>query len=108
MRTLGYTDLALTEIVTALGTLSKYGSLGTPSVGLTHTNGTHTTPISYLNVAPLEQPVTASSVYGAIGQLNMDSFISATSPTPRTSIDRFETASFEAFRHISGSYEFIL
>lgn len=102
MRTLGYTDMALSEIVTALGTLSKYGSIGTPSVGITHTNGTHNTPISYLNVAQMEQPVTASSVYGAIGQLNMEPFMSATSPTPRASIDRFEPTSFEAFRHMSG------
>lgn len=98
MRTLGYLEPALSEIDTALRTLAKYGSLGVGSV-LTHTNGTHTTPISNLYVAPLEQSVTASSVFGAIGQVNSDLFISAASPTPRASIDRFETTPFDPFRH---------
>lgn len=94
MRGFGYLEPVLNEVAAALGILAKYGSLG---VGLTHTtNGT--TPISYLNVTPLEQSVT-NSVFGAIGQVNLDSFIGATSPTPRASIDRFETTTFDPFRH---------
>lgn len=97
MRGFGYLEPVLNEVAAALGILAKYGSLGV-GVGLTHTtNGT--TPISYLNVAPLEQSVTANSVFGAIGQVNLDSFIGATSPTPRASIDRFETTTFDPFRH---------
>lgn len=98
MRGMGYPELHLNEVAAALGILAKYGSLGV-GVGLTHTNGTHTTPISYLNVTPLDQSVTASSVFGAIGQVNLDSFIGATSPTPRASIDRFESNAFDPFRH---------
>ncbi|XP_055322517.1 RNA-binding protein Pasilla isoform X1 [Sitodiplosis mosellana] len=96
MRGFGYLEPVLNEVAAALGILAKYGSLGV-GVGLTHTNGT--TPISYLNVTPLEQSVTANSVFGAIGQVNLDSFIGATSPTPRASIDRFETTQFDPFRH---------
>lgn len=96
MRSLGYLEPALNEIDSALRTLAKYGSLGPV---LTHTNGTHTTPISNLYVTPLEQSVTASSVFGPIGQVNSDLFISAASPTPRSSIDRFETTAFDPFRH---------
>lgn len=96
MRGFGYLEPVLNEVAAALGILAKYGSLGV-GVGLTHTNGT--TPISYLNVTPLEQSVTANSVFGAIGQVNLDSFIGATSPTPRASIDRFETTTFDPFRH---------
>lgn len=96
MRGFGYLEPVLNEVAAALGILAKYGSLGV-GVGLTHTNGT--TPISYLNVTPLEQSVTANSVFGPIGQVNLDSFMGATSPTPRASIDRFETTTFDPFRH---------
>lgn len=96
MRGFGYLEPVCNEVAAALGILAKYGSLGV-GVGLTHTNGT--TPISYLNVTPLEQSVTANSVFGAIGQVNLDSFMGATSPTPRASIDRFETTTFDPFRH---------
>lgn len=95
MRGFGYLEPVLNEVAAALGILAKYGSLGV-GVGLTHTNGT--TPISYLNVTPLEQSV-SNSVFGPIGQVNLDSFIGATSPTPRASIDRFETTTFDPFRH---------
>lgn len=99
MRSLGYLEPALNEIDSALRTLAKYGSLGVGGSVLTHTNGTHTTPMSNLYVTPLEQSVTASSVFGPIGQVNSDLFISAASPTPRASIDRFETTAFDPFRH---------
>lgn len=104
MRGSGYSEPATTEVLTALGILSKYGVLGL-GVGLSHTNGTHQhnapTAISYLGVSGLEQQATvgSSSVFGAIGQVNLDSYMSATSPTPRSSLERYETTSFDPFRH---------
>lgn len=98
MRGYGYSELATNEVCAALGILAKYGVLGV-GVGLAHTNGTHSTPISYLGVTPLEQSVTAGGVFGAIGQVNLDSYIGTTSPTPRQSIDRYETTTFDPFRH---------
>lgn len=104
MRGSGYSEPATNEVLAALGILAKYGVLGL-GVGLPHTNGTHshTTPtaISYLGVSGLEQPATVASsgVFGAIGQVNLDSYIGATSPTPRTSIERFDTSTFDPFRH---------
>lgn len=98
MRSYGYSEPATNEVVAALGILAKYGSLGV-GVGLSHTNGTHTTPISYLGVNPLEQSVSAGGVFGAIGQVNLDSYIGTTSPTPRASIDRYDTTAFDVFRH---------
>lgn len=106
MRNFGYSELALNEIDSALRTLAKYGSVGLGNV-LTHTNGTHSTPISNLYVSPLDQSVTASSVFGPIGQVNSDLFISAASPTPRSSIDRFDTT-FDPFRHAVSIHKSIL
>lgn len=94
MRGYGYLEPATNEVVAALGILAKYGSLG---VGLTHTNGTHTTPM--LGVTQLEQSVPASGFFGAIGQVNLDSYIGTTSPTPRQSIERYDTTTFDIFRH---------
>lgn len=100
MRGSGYTEPATSEVCSALGILAKYGVLGV-GVGLAHTNGTHshTAPISYLGVSSLDQSVANSGVFGAIGQVNLDSYIGTPSPTPRTSLDRYETATFDPFRH---------
>lgn len=102
MRGSGYSDPATNEVIAALGILAKYGVLGV-GVGLPHTNGTHShsAPISYLGVSSLEQQaaVASSGVFGAIGH-NLDSFINtATSPTPRTSLERFDASAFDPFRH---------
>lgn len=98
MRGSGYSEPATTEVCQALAVLAKYGVLGN-GVGLSHTNGAHhAAPISYLGVSALEHSVSASSVFGAIGQVNLDSYMSATSPTPRASIERYETQ-FDPFRH---------
>lgn len=94
MRGYGYLEPATNEVVAALGILAKYGSLG---VGLTHTNGTHTTPM--MGVTQLEQSVPASGFFGAIGQVNLDSYIGTTSPTPRQSLERYDTTTFDIFRH---------
>lgn len=104
MRGSGYSEPATSEVLAALGILAKYGVLGL-GVGLSHTNGTHShstpTAISYLGVSGLEQPtsVASSGVFGAIGQVNLDSYMSATSPTPRTSLERYDTTAFDPFRH---------
>lgn len=98
MRGSGYSEPATNEVCQALAVLAKYGVLGS-GVGLTHTNGTHhAAPISYLGVSALEHSVSAGGVFGAIGQVNLDSYIGATSPTPRASIERYDT-SFDPFRH---------
>lgn len=112
MRGSGYSEPATNEVIAALGILAKHGVLGV-SVGLSHTNGTHTTPVSYLSAAPIEQSLTANGFFGAIGQVNLDSYIGTTSPTPRTQCERFEsnavaaaaaaaTTAFDPFRHAVG------
>lgn len=102
MRGSGYSEPATSEVCAALGILAKYGVLGV-GVGLAHTNGTHshTAPISYLGVSGIEQPSVASSgVFGAIGQVNLDSYMGAASPTTqRTSLERYDTTTFDPFRH---------
>ncbi|XP_055677079.1 RNA-binding protein Pasilla isoform X2 [Lutzomyia longipalpis] len=103
MRSSGYSDSATTEVCAALGVLAKYGVLGV-GVGLTHANGAHpaTTPtLSYLGVSAIDQSAAAATsggVFGAIGQVNLDSYIGTTSPTPRTSLERYDAA-FDPFRH---------
>lgn len=98
MRGSGYSEPATNEVCQALAVLAKYGVLGS-GVGLTHANGAHhAAPISYLNVSPLDHQVSAGGVFGAIGQVNLDSYIGATSPTPRASLERYE-AQFDPFRH---------
>lgn len=68
-------------------------------VGLTHTNGAHGAPLSYHGVNSLEQPsYTASGLLSTIGQVNLESYIGAASPTPRTTLDRFESP-IDAFLH---------
>lgn len=99
MRGSGYSDPVTAEICAAVGVLAKYGVLGV-GVGLAHTNGGHGGPLSYLGVSPLEQQSSGGGVFGAIGQVNLDSYIGTTSPTSRTSLERYEAA-FDPFRHAS-------
>lgn len=100
MRGSGYAEQATNEVCQALAVLAKYGVLGS-NVGFSHsTNGTHhAQPISYLGVSALEHQVSAGNVFGAIGQVNLESYMGATSPTPRASLERYETAAFDPFRH---------
>lgn len=106
MRGCGYSEPATNEVCAALGILAKYGVLGV-GVGLTHTNGTthsaHTpTPISYLGVSGIDQSaaVASSGVFGAIGQVNLDSYMGATSPTnQRQTLERYDPTTFDPFRH---------
>lgn len=91
MRGAGYSEQATNEVCQALAVLAKYGVLG-GGLGLAHTNGAHH-PISYLGVSALEHPV-SNGVFGAIGQVNLETYVGATSPTPRQPLDQFEH-----FRH---------
>ncbi|EDS33652.1 nova [Culex quinquefasciatus] len=105
MRQSGYSDTATTEVHAALAVLAKYGVLG---IGVGLQNGTHTTPLSFLGLqqAELQQSsaaaaaaTAASGVYGAVGQLNLDSYLhGAGTATPRTSLERYD-ATFDPFRH---------
>ncbi|XP_053687282.1 RNA-binding protein Pasilla isoform X2 [Sabethes cyaneus] len=102
MRQSGYSDTATTEVHAALAVLAKYGVLG---IGVGLQNGTHTTPLSFLGVPELQQSTAAaaasaaSGVYGAVGQLNLDSYLhGAGTATPRTSLERYD-ATFDPFRH---------
>lgn len=99
MRGSGYSEPATNEVIQALAVLAKYGVLGN-SVGLAHANGAHhATPIGYLGVSTLDHSVPSGGVFGAIGQVNLDSFIGQTSPTPRTALERYDP-SFDPFRHV--------
>jgi RNA-binding protein Nova len=80
MRGSGYSDSVTTEVVAALGILAKYGVLG---IGVGLSNGAHTTPLSFLGVQTIDQSANAAAaaatgVYGAIGQVNLDSYIHGT------------------------------
>ncbi|XP_055523836.1 RNA-binding protein Pasilla isoform X2 [Wyeomyia smithii] len=103
MRQSGYSDTATTEVHAALAVLAKYGVLG---IGVGLQNGTHTTPLSFLGVQELQQSTAAAAaasaatgVYGAVSQLNLDSYLhGAGTATPRTSLERYD-ATFDPFRH---------
>lgn len=103
MRQSGYSDTATSEVHAALAVLAKYGVLG---IGVGLQNGTHTTPLSFLGVSELQQSsaaaaaaTAATGVYGAVGQLNLDSYLhGAGTATPRTSLERYD-ATFDPFRH---------
>jgi RNA-binding protein Nova len=109
MRGSGYSESVTNEVCAALGILAKYGVLGV-GVGMGLTNGTHQAPLNFMGVSAMEQSANAAhaahaaaasgGVYGAIGQVNLDSFIGTTSPTPRASLERYE-ATFDPFRHNS-------
>lgn len=94
MRGYGYMEQATNEVVAALSVLAKYGSLG---VGLTHNNNAHSGQL--LGVTSLEQSVPTGNFFGAIGQVSLDSYIGTQSPSPRTSLDRYDTTAFDVFRH---------
>lgn len=99
MRTSGFSETATNEVCASLGVLAKYGVLGVNlGVPHQHTNGAHAAALGFLGVSPLEQSVTGGGVFGAIGQVNMDSFMGPTSPPNRQSLERFD-GPFEAFRH---------
>jgi RNA-binding protein Nova len=103
MRSLGYSDSANSEVCAALGILAKYGILNVGMSGLT--NGTHTStsanPLSYLTTLE-QQPSqqTVGNLFGAIGG-NLESFINQQQQQQqqRTSIERFDAATYDPFRN---------
>ncbi|XP_049283022.1 RNA-binding protein Pasilla isoform X2 [Anopheles funestus] len=106
MRQSGYTDTATAEVHAALTVLAKYGVLG---IGVGLQNGTHSTTLGYLGMPEMQQSTAAAAaaasaatgVYGAVGQLNLDSYLhGAGTATPRTTtIDRYDPTTFDPFRH---------
>ncbi|KAK9702038.1 KH domain [Popillia japonica] len=93
LRTSGYSEPQLMEICAALSVLAKYGILAT--LGLGGAGGLQ----NYLNFDQTAGSNAAnSSVFGAIGQVNLSECIGATSPTSRSKLE-FET--FDPFRHQS-------
>ncbi|XP_050069107.1 RNA-binding protein Pasilla isoform X10 [Anopheles maculipalpis] len=106
MRQSGYSDTATAEVHAALGVLAKYGVLG---IGVGLQNGTHSTTLGYLGMPEMQQSTAAAAaaasaatgVYGAVGQLNLDSYLhGAGTATPRTTaIDRYDPTTFDPFRH---------
>lgn len=90
LRTTGFSEAAATEILTAAATLAKYNILGM-GIGVPSS-------MSYLG-NPIDSATSANGsnnnggVFGPIGTVPT---MGSTSPTPRTTLDRYEP--FDAFR----------
>ena len=90
LRTTGFTEPAVTEILAAIATLAKYSIL---RMGIGMPSG-----INYLGT-PMDSTTTANGsnnnggVFGPIGTVPA---LGSTSPTPRNTLDRFEP--FDPFR----------
>lgn len=93
LRSSGFSDQASAEIITAIVTLAKYNILGM-GMGI----GMPSSGISYLGT-PMDGTTSANGsnnnggVFGPIGTV---SGLGSTSPTPRSTLDRYET--FDPFR----------
>ncbi|KAF2905867.1 hypothetical protein ILUMI_00308 [Ignelater luminosus] len=100
LRNSGYTESQMVEICAALSVLAKYGILAM-GLGL---SGAHAgaLPVSnYLSVMDQAGAATANTgVFGPIGQVSLGECLGATSPTPRSNLERYDTA-FDPFRHQS-------
>ncbi|XP_030764703.1 RNA-binding protein Nova-1 isoform X2 [Sitophilus oryzae] len=98
LRSTGLTDPHIAEICAALTVLAKYGILGV-GLGL---GGAHAGALpvsSYLSVMEQAGANAASTgVFGAIGQVSLGECLGTNSPTPRASLERYESA-FDPFRH---------
>ncbi|XP_060536497.1 RNA-binding protein Pasilla isoform X2 [Cylas formicarius] len=98
LRTSGLTDPHIAEICAALAVLAKYGILGV-GLGLGNAHAGALPVSSYLSVMEQASAATANTgVFGAIGQVSLGECLGANSPTPRTSLERYESA-FDPFRH---------
>ncbi|XP_023304345.2 RNA-binding protein Pasilla isoform X2 [Lucilia cuprina] len=118
LRSLGYSETATTEVCAALGVLAKYGVLGM-GVGLPHANGAHTTLGSYLGVSTLDQQTaaanaaaSASNVFGAVGQVNLEQYTAAAAAAAAAAASRptqtqldvaAAAAQFDHFRHLGSA-----
>lgn len=88
MRSSGYNDSVIAEVCTALSILAKYGILGI-GFGLNTTNPA----VNCFNIPAMDQTnntTTTNNVLGAIGQINLDSYIGAVSPSTGTSLEGLE------------------
>lgn len=97
LRNAGFTESHIIEICAAVSVLAKYGIL---AVGL-GISGAHTNTIpmpSYLGMVEQTGTANATNAFGAIGQVSIGDCLGATSPTPRTNLERFDS-SFDPFRH---------
>lgn len=98
LRSSGLQEPHIGEITAALAVLAKYGILGVGlGIGSAHAGAL---PVSsYLSVMEQASANAASTgVFGAIGQVSLGECLGASSPTPRTSLERYESA-FDPFRH---------
>ncbi|XP_025829185.1 RNA-binding protein Nova-1 isoform X3 [Agrilus planipennis] len=99
LRSSGFTEAQLVEICAALSVLAKYGILGM-GLGL---GGAPTAALPVSNYLSVMEQATAAAanantgVFGPIGQVSLGECLGATSPTPRPSLERYET--FDPFRH---------
>ncbi|XP_017769218.1 PREDICTED: RNA-binding protein Nova-1 isoform X2 [Nicrophorus vespilloides] len=96
LRSTGYSEPQVVEICAALSVLAKYGILAM-GLGL---SGPHTAALpNYLTYAT-DAGTANTGVFGAVGQLNIGDCLGTTSPTPRSTLERYEPA-FDPFRHQS-------
>lgn len=113
MRGAGYSETVTSEICSALGVLAKYGVLGM-GVGVPHANGAHPTLGNYLGVPTLDQQTaaaasaaTASNVFGAVGQVNLEQYAAAAAAAAaasRPTQSQLEAAvQFDPFRHLGSA-----
>ncbi|CAH1125712.1 unnamed protein product [Ceutorhynchus assimilis] len=95
LRSSGLTEAHIAEISAALTVLAKYGILGV-GLGIQGAHHAGAMPVSsYLSV--MEQ-AGAAGTFGAVGQISLGECLGANSPTPRSSLERYESA-FDPFRH---------
>ncbi|XP_039491366.1 RNA-binding protein Nova-1 isoform X11 [Drosophila santomea] len=114
MRGSGYSETVTNEVVAALGVLAKYGVLGM-GVGVSHTNGAHSTLGNFLGVTTLDQQTaaaasaaTASNVFGAVGQVNLEQYAAAAAAAAaasRPTQSQLDAAAvqFDPFRHLGSA-----
>ncbi|XP_017073472.1 RNA-binding protein Nova-1 isoform X2 [Drosophila eugracilis] len=114
MRGSGYSETVTNEVVAALGVLAKYGVLGM-GVGVPHTNGAHSTLGNFLGVTTLDQQTaaaasaaTASNVFGAVGQVNLEQYAAAAAAAAaasRPTQSQLDAAAvqFDPFRHLGSA-----
>ncbi|XP_017010927.2 RNA-binding protein Pasilla isoform X1 [Drosophila takahashii] len=114
MRGSGYSETVTNDVVAALGVLAKYGVLGM-GVGVPHTNGAHSTLGNFLGVTTLDQQTaaaasaaTASNVFGAVGQVNLEQYAAAAAAAAaasRPTQSQLDAAAvqFDPFRHLGSA-----
>nr|NP_001262414.1 pasilla, isoform Q [Drosophila melanogaster]AGB95796.1 pasilla, isoform Q [Drosophila melanogaster] len=114
MRGSGYSETVTNEVVAALSVLAKYGVLGM-GVGVSHTNGAHSTLGNFLGVTTLDQQTaaaasaaTASNVFGAVGQVNLEQYaaaVASAAAASRPTQSQLDAAAvqFDPFRHLGSA-----